>query len=95
VGDVGRAIHRIHAVVDDRKVDHQSTIVDVEGKIHDNIISILIDQGASLSYITPSLVEENTLKREKHAKSWLVQLETRKKRKVAYFISDCELSIHG
>jgi len=46
-------------------------------------------------YITPSLVEENKLKREKHAKSGLVQLETGTKRKVTDFISDCELSIDG
>jgi predicted aspartyl protease len=95
VGDVGRSIHRIHAVVDGRQVDHQSTIMEVEGKIHDNIISILIDTVAILIYITPALVEENKLKREKHAKSCLAQLATGTKRKVKYFIYDCELSIDG
>jgi len=79
VGDVGRSMHITHAVVDGRKTDHQSTIMKVEGKIHDNNISILIDRGASFSDITLALVEANKLKRGKHDKPWLVQLETRKK----------------
>jgi len=67
--------------------------VEVEGKIHDNQISILIDPGASLSYISHGLVELNMLKKLKHAKSWLVRLAIGTKRKVTYFIPECELSI--
>jgi hypothetical protein len=48
-----------------------------------------------LIYITPALVEENTLKREKHAKSCLAQLANGTKRKVKYFLYDCDLSIDG
>jgi hypothetical protein len=95
VGEVGRSVHRINAVVDGRQVDHQSTIMEVEGKVNDNCISILINPGASLSYVTPALVELNKLKKVKHAKSWLVQLETWTKRKVTNFISGCELSLDG
>jgi hypothetical protein len=82
VGDIGRSMHKINAALDGRQTDHQSTIVEVEGKIHFNNVSILIDPGASLSYITPSLVESNKLKKVKHAKSWLVQLAMGTKRKV-------------
>jgi hypothetical protein len=46
--------------------------VEVEVKIHDIHISILIDRGASLSYVTLGLVEINKLKKVKHPKSWLV-----------------------
>jgi len=67
--------------------------VEVEGKIHNNHISILIDPGASLSYVTPSLVDLNNLNKVKHAKSSLVQLETRTKRRETNFISECELSL--
>jgi hypothetical protein len=95
VGDMGRSVHKINEVVDGRQGDHQSTIVDIEGKIHDNHISILIDLGAILSYVTPGLVELNKLKKVKHAKFWLVQLATGTKRKVTYFIPECELSIDG
>ena len=69
-------MQRINRAMDGRKYDHQSTIVEVEGKIHDNHISILIDPGASLSHVTPGLVELNKLKKLKNAKYWLVQLAT-------------------
>ena len=72
VGDMGRSVHIINAVVDGRQVDHQSTIMEVEGKIHDNHISILIDLGYIMTYVTHGLVELNKIKKVNLAKSWLV-----------------------
>jgi hypothetical protein len=95
VGDVGRSLHRINAAIDGRQADHQSSVVEIEGKINDTRISVLIDPGATLSYITPNVVESNKLKRLKHAKSWLVQLATGTKRKVVDFISDFEFILDG
>jgi len=69
IGDVGRSIHRINAIVDGRHDDHQSTIVEVEGKVNNNYISILIDPRATLSYVTLGLVDSNKIKKVKHAKS--------------------------
>jgi hypothetical protein len=69
--------------------------VEVEGKIHDNPISILIDPGSSLIYVTLGLVELNKIKKVKNAKSWLVQLAIGAKRKVIDFILECELIIDG
>ena len=56
-------------------------------------ISILIDPGASLSYISPDLVEKCTLLVEKFAKSWLVQLATGAKRKVNNFVKNCTVKM--
>jgi hypothetical protein len=70
-------------------------MVEIEGKIHDTRIDVLIDPRATLSYITPDVVELNKLKKQKHEKSWLVQLETGTKRKVVNFISDLEFSLDG
>ena len=81
VGDIGRSMHNINTTIDGRHVD-QSTIVKVEDKIHFTNVSILIDLGASLSYINPALVESNKLKKVKHEKCWLVQVETGTRRKV-------------
>jgi hypothetical protein len=47
-------------------------VVEIEGKIYDTQISVLIDPGATLSYITPYVVESNKFKKLKHGKSWLV-----------------------
>jgi hypothetical protein len=95
MGDMGKSLHRINATIDGRQDDHHSSVVEIEGKIHDTRISVLIDPGATLSYITPDVVELNKLKKQKHAKSWLVQLATRTKRKVVNFISDLEFSLDG
>jgi hypothetical protein len=70
-------------------------VVEIEGKINDTRIYVLIDPGATLSYITPNIVESNKLKKLKHTKSWLVQLATGTKRKVVDFISDFEFILDG
>ena len=64
-------------------------MVEVVGMLNHKPISILIDLGANLSYGSPSLVEKSKLLVEKFAKSWLVQLATRAKRKVIDFVKDC------
>ena len=51
-------------------------------------ISILIDPGASMSYISPRIVELCKLVPEKFDKSWLVQLATRTKCKVTSYVKD-------
>jgi hypothetical protein len=70
-------------------------MIEIEGKSNDTRISILIDLGGTLSYITPDVVELNKLKKLKNAKSWLVQLATGTKRKVVDFISDFEFILDG
>jgi hypothetical protein len=59
-----------------RHVDHQSSMVEIEGMINKKYVSILIDPGASLSYVSPIIVEDCKLNKVKHNKSWLVQLAT-------------------
>jgi len=56
VGDVGRSLHQINASIDGRQADHQSSVVEIEGKINDTRFFVLIDLGATLSYITPDVV---------------------------------------
>ena len=43
VGQVARAIPSIYASLEDRQEDHQSTVVEVAGKIVEQSISVLID----------------------------------------------------
>jgi hypothetical protein len=35
VGDMGRSLHRINETIDGRQVDHQSSVLEVEDKIHE------------------------------------------------------------
>ena len=84
---------RINATLDNRQADYQTSMVEVEGKLNQIPISILIDTGASLSYISPNLVEKWKLSVENFAKSWLVQLATGAKRKVISFVKDCAVNM--
>jgi hypothetical protein len=47
-------------------------MIEVEGMINNQTISILIYLGSSHSYIDPKMVESLQLQRRKHGKSWLV-----------------------
>ena len=72
VNDLARSIPRINAALEDRQVDHQSTTLEVEGKILNEYVSIIIDSRASLIYISPKIVEKCQLVKEKQKNSWLV-----------------------
>ena len=74
---------------------HQSTVVEVAGKIVEKSVSILIDPGSTHSYITSRVVEVCAFKKLKHNKSWLVQLATRTKRKVSEVVEKFPLVIDG
>ena len=52
VGQVAKVIPRIYVALEDRQVEHQSTVVEVAGKIIEQSVSILIDPGSTHSYIT-------------------------------------------
>ena len=67
---VAREVPRIYAALEDRQADHQSTMVEVAGKIVEKSISILIDPGSTHSYITPRVVDICAFKKVKHNKSW-------------------------
>jgi hypothetical protein len=47
-------------------------MIEVEGMINNWPLVILIDSGASHSYVDPRVVESMHLMRSKHEKSWLV-----------------------
>jgi predicted aspartyl protease len=70
-------------------------MIEVEGNIDNQPITILIDYGASHSYINSNIVEIFHLQRSKHKKSWLVQLATGAKRKINELVKDCSIDING
>ena len=67
-------------------------MLEVEGKILNTLVSILINSGASLSYIVPRVVEKCKLVKGKQKNAWLVQLATWVKRKVTESVKHCRLS---
>ena len=55
IEDLGRTMPRINAALQNRQTEYQNSMVEVEGIINKTPITILIDPGASLSYISPNL----------------------------------------
>lgn len=90
-----RSVPRINAALDDRQAEYQPTMVEFEGKISNLSIAVLIDQGATLSYVSPKIVEQCKLPSERFRNPWLVQLAMGAKRRVLAKISNFSLSIAG
>jgi hypothetical protein len=86
---VVRSVPRIYEAMENQQEDHQAFVVELEGITSKQPVSILVDLGSNISYISPQVVEACALKRRKHAKTWLVQLATRTKRKVVEVIKAC------
>ena len=66
------AIPKICVVLEDHHEGHNSIVVEVEGEIAKQTVSVLIEPRSTHSYITPRLVEMCTLKKSNHRTSWLV-----------------------
>ena len=57
VEDMGSRMPRIYAALDNKQAEFQSHMIEVEGMINNQPFTILIDSGASHSYIDPRMVE--------------------------------------
>jgi hypothetical protein len=95
VEDMGIYVPRIYAALDNKKVEYQSHMIEVEGMINNQNLVILIDIGASHSYIDRKVVEILQFTRRKHGKSWLVQLATGVRRKVNEMVKSCLIDMNG
>jgi hypothetical protein len=63
---MGGNVTRIYATLDNKKVEFQSHMIEVKCMINNQTIAILIDSGASHSYIDPKMVEIFHFPRRKH-----------------------------
>ena len=72
VGDMAWSMPRICIALENRKAEHQTSMVKIEGMINNQPIYVLIDLGAILSYISPRIVYLCKLVFEKFDKSWLI-----------------------
>jgi hypothetical protein len=93
--DMGKSVPRIYASLDNKKDEFQSHMIEVEGMINNHAFTILIESGASHSYIDPKVVEIFNFPRSKHGKYWLVQLAIGAKRKVVELVKSCPMGMNG
>ena len=94
MGDVGQSIPRIYAALDNRHKDHRAYIIEMDSKLCDQVVSILIDPGFNYSYVNPDLVDKCCLNKKVYAKSWLVQLAIGTKKRVHHWIRDCGFDLN-
>jgi hypothetical protein len=69
VNVVARSMPQIYAALDNRQDDQQASVVEMEGTISNQPISILIDPSSNLSYVSPQTIKKCKLQRVKPAKS--------------------------
>eukprot|EP00253_Pinus_taeda_P029843 PITA_29843 len=95
VGDVEHTMPRINVSLDDHQAEYQPTMIKCEGMVVDQLVSLLFNPGASLSYISPKVVEKCQLQSSKFNKPWLVQLATGKKRRVSAKTKHFPITVSG
>ena len=72
---------RNNAALENMKTHHQTSMVEIKGILKDKSVSILNNTCASLSYISPRILELCKLQQNKFEKSGLVQFSTGTKQK--------------
>jgi hypothetical protein len=92
--DMGGSMIMIYVVLDNLTEKYQSPMIEVEGKINNHPITILIDFLDSHSYINSNIIEIFHLWRSKHNKYWLFQLATRDKRKINELVKDFPIEMN-
>lgn len=64
IGDVGKIIPHIHAAMENIQEQHQASIIDIDGKICHQFISIFIDPRSNYNYESLNLVDKCGLSKE-------------------------------
>jgi hypothetical protein len=72
IDDVAQTISNIYVALEECPKNHQSVVIEFEGRIAKKSLFILIDLGSSDSYVNYRFFETYPLKKCKHKKSWIV-----------------------
>jgi hypothetical protein len=86
---------QIYAVMDNKQVNHQASVVGMEGMFFKHLVSILINPSYNLSYVSPQTANKCKLQPVMHVNPWLVKLAIDTKRKVAEAIRACKFIMGG
>jgi hypothetical protein len=92
VGDMGKA-HRIHAAVNNRQAKHQSTVLEMTCTVADQTLSILIDPGATESFISGAALKRIKVKAVEQDEFSFVEMASGAKQKVGGKVMGCALNV--
>ena len=89
---MGKA-HRIHAAVNNHQVEHQSTVCETTGTVADQTLSILIDPGATESFIIGVVIKRIKFKAVKQDEFSFVEMASGAKQKVGGKVTGYALNL--
>jgi hypothetical protein len=92
MGDMGKA-HRIHAMVNNYQVEHQLTMLEMTCTIIDQTLSILIDPGATESFISGAALKRIKVKAVEQDEFSFIEMALRAKQKVGGKVRGCVLNL--
>jgi hypothetical protein len=95
IEDMGRSVPRIYAALDNKQDEIQLQMIEVEVKINNQSIALLIVSGASHSYLDLKMVERFNFPRSKLGKPWMVKLSTKSKNKISDMVKACPMNLNG
>ena len=75
-------------------MDHHTSIIKMDSKICDQVVSILIDTGSNYIYVNPNLVDKSGLNKDVHVEYWLVQLDIGTKKRVHHWVRVCSFQLN-
>jgi hypothetical protein len=85
--------HQIHAAVNNCQAEHQSTVLETTGTIANQTLSILIDPGATESFISGAVLRRIKVKAVEHDEFSFVEMASRAKQKVGGKVMGCALNL--
>jgi hypothetical protein len=89
---MGKA-HRIHAAVNNHQEEHQSTVLETTGTVADLTLSILIDPGATESFISGAALKRIKVKETQQDEFSFVEMAIGAKEKVGRKVTGCALNM--
>jgi hypothetical protein len=89
---LGKA-HQIHAAVNNRQAEHQSTVLEMSGTIADHTFSILIYPGATKSFIFGATLKIIKVKEVEQDEFSYVEMASGAKKKVGGKVMGCSLNL--
>jgi hypothetical protein len=92
MGDMGKA-HRIHAAVNNHQAEHESTVLETTGTIADQTLSILIDPGATKSFISGAVLNRIKVKAVEQDEFSFIEMASGAKQKVGGKVTGCILNL--
>eukprot|EP00253_Pinus_taeda_P021555 PITA_21555 len=87
--------HRIHVAINHRQAEHQATEIESAGMINNIPLSVLIDPGATDSFISPSTILRCGLTAHEQSNFRMVEMASGSQQSVGSIVRDCSVNIGG